>query len=91
MMTEYYILGNTSDFNFSQNLIVNGKSISYLTKGDLSPAKPYFIFFTLNVDSNTAFVRYYFTYTKNGVETIIPITIDFVKTNSVWQVLNHTI
>ena len=91
MMTEYYILGNISDLNFSQNLIVNGKSISYLTKADLSPTKPYFIFFTLNVDSNTAFVRYYFTYTKNGEETIIPITIDFVKTNSVWQVINHTI
>lgn len=91
LMTEYYILGNNMGADFSQNLIVNGKRISFLTKADLSPAKPFFIFFTLNVDNDKAFVRYYFTYTSNGVETTIPITIDFVKTNSVWQVLQYTI
>jgi len=91
MITDYYIFGNNNEFNFSQNLIVNGKSISFLSKGDLSPIKPYFIFFTMNVENNNAFVRYYFNYTYNGVETTIPITIDFVKTNSVWQVLQHTI
>jgi hypothetical protein len=91
IMTEYYILGNNLGDDFSQDLIVNGKKISFLTKADLSPAKPFFIFFTLNVDNDKAFVRYYFTYTNNGKETIIPITIDFVKMNSVWQVLQHTI
>lgn len=91
MMTEYYILGNNLGDDFSQNLIVNGKKISFLTKADISPAKPFFIFFTLNVDNDKAFVRYYFTYTNNGLETTIPITIDFVKTNSVWQLLQYTI
>lgn len=91
MMTNYYILGNNFGTDFSQNLIVNGKNITFLSKGDLSPTKPIFLFSTLNVDNTTAFARYYFTYTINGIETIIPITIDFVKTNSVWQVLQHTI
>jgi hypothetical protein len=90
-MTEYYILNHGMNIDFSQDLKVNGKKTSFLTKGELSPAKPYFIFFTLNVENNKAFVRYYFIYTNNGKETTIPITIDFVKTNSVWQVLNHTI
>jgi hypothetical protein len=91
MMTEYFILGNNNELNFSQNLIVNGKSITFLSKADLSPTKPYFIFFTMNVESDKAFVRYYFNYTTNGIETTIPITIDFIKINSVWQVLQHTI
>ncbi len=91
MMTEYYILNSSMDADFSNNLNVNGKKSSFFTKDDLSPAKPYFIFFTLNVDNDKAFVRYYFTYTNNGEETIIPITIDFVKINSVWQMLQHTI
>ena len=72
-------------------LIVNGKKISFLTKADLSPSKPFFIFFTINVDNDKAFARYYFTYTNNGLEITIPITIDFVKLNSVWQVIKYTI
>jgi hypothetical protein len=91
MMADYYILGNNLGADFSQNLIVNGKKISFLTKADLSPSKPFFIFFTINVDNDKAFARYYFTYTSNGVETIIPVTIDFVKLNSVWQVIKYTI
>jgi hypothetical protein len=91
MMAEYYILGNNVEADFSQDLIVNGKKISFLSKADLSPEKPFFDFFTLNVVNDKAFVRYYFTYTTNGKKTTIPITIDFVKTNSVWQVLQHTI
>lgn len=90
-MQEYYILGNNLGTDFSQNLIVNGKNISFLSKADLSPSKPFFIFFSLNVDSDKAFVRYYFTYNTNGLETIIPIIIEFVKVNSVWQVLQYTI
>ena len=91
MMTDYYILGNSNELNLSQNFIVNGKSITFLSKAELSPTKPFFIFFTLNIDSDIAFVRYYFTYNQNGVNTTIPVTINFIKTNSVWQVLQHTI
>ncbi len=91
MMTDFYIFGNNNEFGLSQNLMVNGKNISFLGKGELSPTKPYFIFFTMNIDGDKAFVRYYFNYTNNGIETTIPITIDFIKTNSVWQVLQHTI
>lgn len=91
MMTDYYILGNSNELNLSQNFIVNGKSITFLSKAELSPTKPFFIFFTLNIDSDTAFVRYYFTYIQNGIKTTIPVTINFIKTNSVWQVLQHTI
>lgn len=90
MMEDYYILGNNMGSDFSQNLIVNGKKISFLNKSDLSSGKPYFDFFTLNVENDRAFVRYYFTY-NNGEKTTIPITIDFVKTNSVWQVLQYSI
>ncbi len=91
LMTEYYVLGNNLGDDFSQNLIVNGKKISFLTKADLSPAKPFFIFYTIYIENDKAFARYYFTYTSNGVETIIPVTIDIVKSNSVWQVVKYTI
>lgn len=91
LMTDYYILGNNFGNDFSPNLIVDGKKISFLTKSDLSPAKPFFIFYTIYIENDKAFARYYFTYTNNGVETIIPVTIDFVKSNSVWQVVKYTI
>jgi len=91
MMTNYYILGNNFGTDFSQNLIVNGKNISFLTKAELSPAKPFFIFYTIYIENDKAFSRYYFTYTSNGLETIIPVTIDFVKSDSVWQVVKYTI
>ena len=91
MMTNYYILGNNFGTDFSQNLIFNGKSISFLTKADLSPAKPFFIFYTIYIENDKAFARYYFTYSSNGLETIIPVTIDFVKSDSVWQVVKYTI
>ena len=90
-ITEYYILNHGMEIVFSRDLKVNGKKTSFLTKLELSPAKPYFILHTLNVENDKAFVRYYFIYTNNGKETTIPITIDFVKINTVWQVLNHTI
>jgi len=91
MMSNYYIYGKSYELNITQNLIVNGKSISFLDKPDLSPTKPYYDFFTLNIDTNTAFVRYFFNYNQNGENTTISVTINFIKTNSVWQVLQHTI
>lgn len=90
LMTDYYILGNNLGDDFSQNVIVNGKNISFLTKADLSPSKPFFIFSTINVDNDKAFSMYYFTYKLNGLETTIPITLHFVKSNSVWQVVQYT-
>jgi hypothetical protein len=91
MMSNYFIYGKSNELNVTQNLIVNGKSISFLDKSDLSITKPFYDFFTLNIETNTAFVRYYFSYNQNGEKTTIPVTINFIKTNSVWQVLQHTI
>lgn len=91
MMADYYILGNNLGADFSQDLIVNGKKITFLTKADLSPTKPFFMFFTLNVSSDRASVRYYFTSTTNGIETTLPVTIEFKKNNSLWQVFQYTI
>lgn len=91
MMSNYFIYGKSNELNITQNLIINGKSISFLDKSDLSTTKPFYDFFTLNIDTNTAFVRYYFSYNQNGENTTIPVTINFIKTNSVWQVLQHTI
>ncbi len=90
-ITEYFILNHGMDLNYSKGLEVNNKRISLLTKGELSPTKPYFLFHTLSIKKDRAFVRYYFIYTNNGAETTIPITIDFVRNNSEWQILNHTI
>ncbi|MDD5148971.1 MAG: hypothetical protein PHC28_00625 [Flavobacterium sp.] len=90
-ISDYYILNHGMEITFSQVLKVNGKGVSFLTKGELTPTKPYFLFHTLNIENDKAFVRYYFIYTNNGKETTIPITIDFVKINSVWQVFNYTI
>lgn len=91
LMTNYYVLGNNFGTDFSQNLIVNGKYISFITKADISSTKPFFLFSTIYIENDKAFARYYFTYTNNGEETIIPVTLDLVKSSSVWQVVNYTI
>jgi hypothetical protein len=89
--TVYYILNHGFDFTISSNLKANGKQISFLTKQELGPSKPYFLFHTLSIEGNTAFVRYYFEYTAKGVTNTIAITIDFEKNNGQWEITNYTI
>ncbi len=90
-MMSYDIHRHGIDYNNSLGLETNGKQILYLEKGDLAASKSYFQFHTLNIEGNTAFVRYYFIYNINNVKTTIPITINFEKDNSVWRVMNFTI
>lgn len=90
-ISEYRILNHGVDFNTSSRLEVNGKSVYFLTKGEISSVKAYFLFHTISIDKNKAFVRYYFIYKINGVEKTIPVTIDFEKNKTGWQVGNHSI
>jgi hypothetical protein len=89
--TNYYILNHGIDFSNSLNLEVNGKKISFLEKSDLNISKPYFLFHTLNIDGNTAFVRYYFKYTIDNLEKVIPITLSFQKKELKWEIVNYSI
>jgi hypothetical protein len=89
LATENYIYGNGRDFNFSSNLKVNEKKVSVLSKSTLSPSKPYFDFFTFNIEASKALARIYFVYSKDGVQTSIPVTIELEKNGSSWQVTNH--
>lgn len=90
-LNEYNILNHGFDFKESSNLEANGKRVSFLTKGELSSIKAYFLFHTISIDKNKAFVRYYFIYKINGAEKTIPITIDFEKNNASWEVVNYSI
>ena len=80
-ITEYSILDRSLPFDISSNLEVNGKKVIFLTKQELNPSKPCFLFHTLSIENSKAFARYYLDFTINGVKNIIPITIDFEKNN----------
>jgi hypothetical protein len=90
-MSEYYILDHGVKFYFSSKFEISNKKTSLISKGEISLNKPYFLFHTLNIDNEKAFVRYNFIYRYNDVETTVPITIEFVKNNSLWQILNYKI
>ncbi|PQB03141.1 hypothetical protein BST83_17610 [Polaribacter filamentus] len=90
-MSEYYILNSGIKFYFSSTFEISNKKTSLISKGEISLNKPYFLFHTLNIDNEKAFVRYYFIYSYNDVETTVPITIEFVKNNFLWQILNYKI
>ena len=90
-LTNYYILNHGIDFDNSLNLEAKGKKISFLEKADINTSKPYFLFHTLNVDGNTAFVRFYFTYTVDMLEKTLPITINFQKKGTIWEIVNYSI
>ena len=89
LATENYIYQNGNDYYYSANLQANGKGISLLSKSSLSSSKPYFDFFTLNIEASKALARIYFVYSKDGVQTSIPVTIELEKNGSSWQVTNH--
>ena len=90
-IVEYYILDHGVEFYFSPNIEINGKRTSLISKGEINSSKPYFLFHTLFIESNQALVRYYFIYTNKGVEITLPITVEFKKNNSLWQVSNYSI
>jgi DNA-binding transcriptional regulator WhiA len=90
-LSKYYILNHGIDFDRSTNLKANSKQVLLITKTDLVTVKSHFLFHTLSVDNDKAFVRYYFVYTDKGIENTIPITIDFKKNNGIWQVFNYSI
>lgn len=87
----YNILNHGIVFKNPLSQSLNGQKISYVSKTQLRSLNSYFLFHTIDIKEDKAFVRYYFTYTDNGVQKRIPITIDFEKTKSEWQVVNHTI
>lgn len=89
--TNYYVLNHGIDFSNSLNLEVKGKKISILEKSDLNISRSYFLFHTLNIDGNTAFVRYYYKYTIDNLEKVIPITLSFQKKESKWEIVNCSI
>jgi len=88
---KYNVLNHGIDLKVSSNLSVNDKRIFFLTKENLRTTNSYFLFHVINVEKKKAFVRYYFTYKDKNVEKRIPITIDFEKNNTTWNVVNYSI
>ncbi|MBU1014581.1 MAG: hypothetical protein KKG99_16400 [Bacteroidetes bacterium] len=88
---EYLILDHGVEFQFSPNLKIDGKSVSLISKDQLVQNKPYFDFFTLNIEVDKVVTTYYLTYNLDNEEHIIPVTIHFEKKDLDWKVINYTI
>lgn len=89
-ITEYFILDHGIEFQFSTDLKIDGKSVSLISKDLLVQNKPYFDFFTLNIEANKVVTTYYLTYNLDNVEYVIPVTIHFEKIDLDWKVINYT-
>jgi hypothetical protein len=89
--SDYNILDHGIEFKKPLDKVLNGEKISFITKAELKLKSSYFLFHTIDIKKDKAFVRYYFMYTTNGMQKRIPITIDFEKTKAKWQIVNHTI
>ena len=88
-MDGYYILDHGIEFHFSSDFKILNKSVSLINKQGIRSNTPYFLFHTLHMDDKKALIRYNFNYTYEGVDTAIPMVIEFVKKNSLWEVLKN--
>lgn len=86
----YLILNHGVRFNFSGNFEIHGKKVLLINKNERIENMPFFDFFTLNIENNKADAMYYFTYYIDGNEHVLSMTIQFVKINSAWEVINYT-
>ena len=89
--TEYLILDHGTEIDFTSNLEINGKIVSWISKGELNQTNLYFDFFTFQVEGNKAFSSYYVNYSIHDSEYTISVDIELIKINSVWEVTNYSI
>lgn len=87
-VNDYYILDHGIQLDISENLKIQDKPVSQITKGDtnIMANSPYFLFHTLNVSENVAFARVYLAYRSGDEEKTANIELSFVKENNNWIV-----
>jgi len=91
-LAEYEIMDHGVEFHFSTDFTVNEHSVSLITKGDANTgSEPFFLFHTLRIEDNSAFVKYNFVYYVGGQKNIKPVEISFVKEEGSWTVENYSL
>lgn len=88
---EYNILNHGINFKSTTNLKLNEKQVVFFTKNELYSKNCYFLFHTISIKENNAFVKYYFVYNTNGLKTTIPLIVEFKKNRSTWEIINYSI
>ncbi|APQ18043.1 hypothetical protein [Maribacter hydrothermalis] len=86
-----YVLNHGVELDLPSNLVVSGKPVVLINKGDINALgnPPYFLFHTLKIDEVKAFVRIYLSYDVNGERTTKNEELYFVKTQNGWEVSNN--
>lgn len=90
-ISEYFILNHGTKFEFSTNFKIDDKRVSLIDKSEISPNRPYFDFFTLNIEDDKASAMYYANYNVNNIEHTIEITIQLEKKFTGWDVIKFTL
>ena len=88
---EYNILNHGINLKSTTNFKLNEKQVIFFTKKELVLKNSYFLFHTISIKDDNAFVKYYFVYHTNGVKATIPLIIEFEKNKSTWNIINYSI
>ena len=88
---EYNILNHGINFKSTTNFKLNEKQVVFFTKKELFSKNCYFLFHTISIKENNAFVKYYFVYNTSGVKITIPLIVEFKKNRSTWDIINYSI
>lgn len=88
---EYNILNHGINFKSTTNFKLNEKQVVFFTKKELFSKNCYFLFHTISIKENNAFVKYYFVYNTSGVKITIPLIVEFEKNRSTWNIINYSI
>lgn len=88
---EYNILNHGINFKSTTNFKLNEKQVIFFPKKELISKNSYFLFHTISIKENNAFVKYYFVYNTKGVKATIPLIIEFEKNRSTWNIINYFI
>lgn len=85
-VNDFYILNHGVNLDLAENLKIQGKPVSLISKGDtnIMANYPYFLFHTFNISENVAFARIYLAYRSEGEEKTATIELSFIKENSNW-------
>lgn len=90
-LSTFHVLDHGVDFDLPDGFKVNNKPVVLIQKGNIASLSntPYFLFHTLNIEGDTAYVRVYLSHVKNNERVSTPIEIPFIKNNGEWETVSN--
>jgi hypothetical protein len=85
----YYVLKHGPTSNQNQSLFIDGKEVRFIEKHELPSIgnSPYFMFHTLNIESETALARVYVTFSENETTKSQHVSLFFNRIGGVWTLI----